>query len=218
MPKHVVEQGDHVPKIATDHGLVLWQTIWDHPANAAVKELRGNPCVLMPGDSLEVRKAEPREESCATQQRHRFKAKTPVLVLRMKTLDVSRRPVAEAAATLWVSGSFEQMKTGKDGMIERSIPSDARAGRMRIEGAGLAGGIDVALGIGELDPVEEVTGQIGRLNNLGYDAGPVEVPRNAAAQKQLDSAIEEFQCDQGLKVDGLCGPATQKKLREVHGC
>ena len=32
------------------------------------------------------------------------------------------------------------------------------------------------------------------------------------------SAIEEFQCDHGLVVDGKCGPATQAKLKQVHGC
>jgi len=31
------------------------------------------------------------------------------------------------------------------------------------------------------------------------------------------SAVEEFQCDNGLTVDGDCGPNTQAKLKEVHG-
>jgi hypothetical protein len=32
------------------------------------------------------------------------------------------------------------------------------------------------------------------------------------------SAVEEFQCDHGLVVDGKCGPTTQAKLKQVHGC
>jgi N-acetylmuramoyl-L-alanine amidase len=218
MPKYVVEQGDHLAKVAADHGLRLWQTIWDHPSNASIKKLRGNPSVLLPGDELEVPKAQAREETCAVEKRHRFRAKTPALELRVKVLDAARAPVADATATVWASGSFERLTTDRDGMVERPIPLDAREGRLLIEAPELAGTLDVALGIGELDPVDEVTGQIGRLNNLGYDAGPVEAPKDALAQERLDSAIEEFQCDHGLKVDGLCGPATQKKLKEIHGC
>jgi peptidoglycan hydrolase-like protein with peptidoglycan-binding domain len=32
------------------------------------------------------------------------------------------------------------------------------------------------------------------------------------------SAVEEFQCDHGLTVDGDCGAQTQAKLLSVHGC
>ena len=66
--------------------------------------------------------------------------------------------------------------------------------------------------IGYLDPVEEVSGQIGRLDNLGY------FPGDGTDEDQFKSAIEEFQCDNGLTVDGDCGPGTQAKLKEIHGC
>ena len=51
--------------------------------------------------------------------------------------------------------------------------------------------------------------------------------QQAAAAEQLESAIEEFQCDfMGNNdlatiqqvVDGICGPKTQAKLLEIHGC
>ena len=74
--------------------------------------------------------------------------------------------------------------------------------------------ISIAIRIGHLDPVEETSGQEARLNNLGYAAtGGVEKDPDA-----LRSAIEEFQCDHGLTVDGICGAKTQNKLKEVHGC
>ena len=34
----------------------------------------------------------------------------------------------------------------------------------------------------------------------------------------LESAVEEFQCDNNLTVDGICGPVTQAKLKQVAGC
>jgi peptidoglycan hydrolase-like protein with peptidoglycan-binding domain len=70
------------------------------------------------------------------------------------------------------------------------------------------------LKVGDLDPVVEVPGQIERLNNLGYFAGVVGKNDDTA----FHSAVEEFQCDFGLKVDAICGPKTRAKLQEIHGC
>jgi peptidoglycan hydrolase-like protein with peptidoglycan-binding domain len=53
-----------------------------------------------------------------------------------------------------------------------------------------------------------------RLNNLGYFAGEIENPDQTA----FESAVEEFQCDHGVHVDGICGPNTQAKLKKLHGC
>ena len=38
--------------------------------------------------------------------------------------------------------------------------------------------------------------------------------------KNLDfrSAVEEFQCDQKLSVDGVVGPATRARLVKAYGC
>ena len=68
--------------------------------------------------------------------------------------------------------------------------------------------------IGHLDPVEEPSGQMARLTNLGYYLGP----EGEIDAHQLRSAIEEFQCDHSLPVDGKCGSQTQAKLKQVHGC
>src|SRR5262249_8508870 len=76
----------------------------------------------------------------------------------------------------------------------------------------------IPIKVGHLDPVEEVSGQQARLNNLGYFAGPLEGKTEEENQALFLSAIEEFQCDHGLRVDGICGPQTQAKLKEVHGC
>lgn len=51
-----------------------------------------------------------------------------------------------------------------------------------------------------------------RLNRLGFDAGPEDGIFGPLAR----AAVEEFQRNVGLAVDGLCGPATVEALRRLH--
>jgi peptidoglycan hydrolase-like protein with peptidoglycan-binding domain len=78
--------------------------------------------------------------------------------------------------------------------------------------------IVIPIKIGHLDPVEEQSGQQSRLNNLGYFAGPLAAASNEGNRALFLSAVEEFQCEHGLTVDGKCGPLTQAELKQVHGC
>jgi LysM domain len=47
-----VRQGDHLSDIATALGFSSYETIWNHPKNAKLKQKRVNPNVLFPGDTL----------------------------------------------------------------------------------------------------------------------------------------------------------------------
>ncbi len=55
------------------------------------------------------------------------------------------------------------------------------------------------------------------LLNLGYLAGPFGGRSDEENRMMFLSAIEEFQCDHGLVVDGKCGPGTQAQLKQIHG-
>jgi hypothetical protein len=81
---------------------------------------------------------------------------------------------------------------------------------------GVAAARTLTILIGHLDPVSEASGQKARLNNLGYFAGAMDEDDDA----RFRSAVEEFQCEHMGKgsVDGVCGPKTQAKLEDVHGC
>ncbi|MGE5692395.1 MAG: peptidoglycan-binding domain-containing protein, partial [Candidatus Zixiibacteriota bacterium] len=74
--------------------------------------------------------------------------------------------------------------------------------------------VAIPIQIGHLDPIEETSGQKARLSNLGYYFGPLD----AQADEKFRIAVQEFQCDNDLKVDGECGPKTQEKLKQVYGC
>jgi hypothetical protein len=68
--------------------------------------------------------------------------------------------------------------------------------------------------IGHLDPLDEETGWKARLINLGYYEGCLADPDGTRFQY----AIEEFQCDQDVKVSGKLDDSTKAKLKQVHGC
>ncbi|MDX1695439.1 MAG: peptidoglycan-binding domain-containing protein [Ketobacteraceae bacterium] len=69
----------------------------------------------------------------------------------------------------------------------------------------------------ELDMLIEpdtVAGLQSRLNNLGYQAGPVDGIIGAKTR----SATRNFQFEHQLKADGEAGPRTVQKLKDIYGC
>jgi N-acetylmuramoyl-L-alanine amidase len=215
MPQYIVKQGDYLPKIAEDHGFYDYQTIWDHAKNKALKDKRKNPNVLNPGDELFIPDKTLKEVSRPTGQTHRFQVKPGTLKLRLVLEDLYGKPIANASCELRVDGAVHQVVSGGDGKIEKDIPVNAQSAELVVkDGDTPLQNVTLQVAIGHLDPVEEVSGQKSRLNNLGYFLGSV----GGDDAAKFKSAVEEFQCDNGLTVDGDCGPQTQAKLKQIHGC
>lgn len=280
---YVIKQGDYLAKVCKDHGFADYQRIWALGENAQLKSKRKDHNVLLPGDSLFLPEPDPKQEEGATEQRHKFKLLTKPLFLRIKLRGVDTKPLAGAACRFDVDGTERAEVADGDGLLERAIPPSVKRGRMRFDDPALPFEPEVPLEVkvGHLDPIDVRSGQVARLNNLGYDAGPVDLPVPVApsvsetktetdgkgsstaevgAEKPLldendpdfegevktfdvppeddedevpddgteppidalelrfRSAVEEFQCDNGLTVDGKCGPNTQAKLKLIHGC
>ena len=205
---YVVKQGDHLSRIAFEHGFRDFHTIWDDPANAALKKLRGNPNVLMPGDTVVIPDRSQRIEKRPSGATHIFVTPIPTLRLRVVVRDVNGDPIPDKDCELVVDGEKKMLKTDGDGRIDEELPILAQGGALVLDGG------EYELKIGDLDPIEEQSGQRARLANLGYYlGGEIEID-----EEELKSAVEEFQCDFDLFVDGICGPKTQKKLLKEHGC
>lgn len=215
---HVVQQGEHLSGIAKKYGFTSFVVIWEDPANADLKRARANPNVLFPGDRLVIPDRMMRVESRPTDQRHRFRLQRRGLDLRLALRDESGDPIRGTKCRLVIEGAQRELVTNTDGLVASEIPVDARHGRLLVEDREVPLFVDAPVSVGELDPADKVTGQIARLNNLGYDAGEVQTPRDKKAQEQFRSAVEEFQCNHHLVVDGVVGPATQASLKQIHGC
>lgn len=212
---YTVLQGDYLSKIAKAFGFSDYRTIWFHPENAQLKQLRQNPNVLYPGDIVYIPDREPRFESRPTDKLHQFTAKLPVIKLRLTLEDMYEKPIANTPCVLSLEKDNRRITTDGTGKIDEVILPDAHDAVLVIQGdATPFQNTQIPIKIGDLDPIDTDTGQAARLTNLGYYFERIDKIDKAA----FSSAVEEFQCDHSLKVDGICGPQTQAKLKQVHGC
>ncbi|MDA1073917.1 MAG: peptidoglycan-binding domain-containing protein [Proteobacteria bacterium] len=204
---HTIKQGEHLSEIALANGFIQIAPIWNHTANAELKKKRKHPHVLFPGDKVVVPDKQVKTASGATEKRHRFQAKREYLVLRLVLQDSQGEPFADKDCSLLVDLERHELTTDGDGKIELPITAMSKTGVLTIWN------LEIPLKIGHLDPVTEPSGQKARLNNLGYYAGE----QDQNDENLFKSAVEEFQCEHELKVDGKCGPNTQQKLEAVYG-
>jgi hypothetical protein len=213
--QYTVKQGDYLAKIARNFGFTDYMTLWEASENATLREKRKSPNVLFPGDVVTIPDRNAKLEPANTEARHVFRVRKKPLKLRLVIQEEDRAEAAEEEVALSIEGRTETARTRKDGLLERGVEPEVAVARLTF--LRLEGPFDPArpldLRIGGLDPVDKISGQVQRLRNLGYfDA--TDDPMDGL---ELRSAVEEFQCDHQLTVDGKCGPQTQAKLLEAHG-
>ena len=210
MPNYAVQQGDHISGIAEQFGFQKIETIWNHPNNDELKKLRKNPHILFPGDSVFIPDKAPKSESAATTKVTTFEIDITKLILNLKFQNLHGDPIASEPVAIAVEEkNVPPFTTDGDGKTSSEIAKSAKDGLLLINK------IHLRIKIGHLDPVDKQSGQIARLNNLGYEAGDTATVDADAFR----SAVEEFQCDNPpLPVTGDCNVNTQSKLEKVHGC
>jgi hypothetical protein len=221
--EHVVLEGEHLAGIAAQHGFHAIDAIWDHPENKELKDVRKNPHILVAGDRVFIPDAEEKEEVAATQQRTVFTLAGLGLELHVKVHnqgfepfkgDVDLKALGRTTAMTAKGDTFEAFLDPTAKLAELQFPV-SKTERKRPP---------ITLEPGRLDPIETLTGQQQRLNNLGYFAGFVKTA--ATDPKKLDQqdpqlfwAVQEFQCDhiKPEEADGIPGKKTLDKLKEVYG-
>lgn len=229
MGKHyTVVQGDYLSKIAKDHGFSDYLVLWNHPENAKLKKERENPNVLYPGDKVFIPDREEKVASISTDAKHRFEVIRKPLMLRLIIEDMYETPRSETECELLVGNKrIPDLITDGQGKIQTEISAGETEAFLTLKKSkkkpeAQAIEISVPIRIGNLNPITKISGQKARLNNLGYFGGTPEESDDedpkATEDMTFRSAVEEFQCDHSLVVDGKCGPNTQAKLKQVHGC
>lgn len=213
---HTVAQGETLTGIAKKYKYSSWQKIYNHSANAEFKALRDNPNIIFPGDKVVIPDIEPRYIGVATTKQHVFCLKRPKEMFRMKIQNGAGGALEGAKAVLDVGGQRIEAKLDDTGLLEVPLP----------EGYDQTGSLEIYLDedsdepshlyeiqLAHLDPIGTLSGVQARLNALGYECGVVD----GVMGNNTRDGVEAFQDEYGLDIDGIPGPKTKAKLREVYG-
>jgi N-acetylmuramoyl-L-alanine amidase len=206
---YAVQQGDCLSSIGKQFGM-NWKTIWNDGHNADLKSLRKDPNVLYPGDQLIIPDLNPRTENGASGQRHKFvrKGVPAKLKIRVQLLAAGKaKQLSGEQYELHVDGKTSKGSLDGSGMLTLSIPPDASSAYLRVRGR------SIPLTLGTLDPVDTVSGQQARLNQLGYNCGDVD----GIAGPKTEAAMRRFQKDAGLGETGDADAATISQLKQQYG-
>ncbi len=211
-----VQQGECLSSIAKAYGFADYQTIYQRPENADFREKRPNPNIIYPGDVLFIPDLETKEISKGTDQRHVFQVKQPHVRLRLCLKDDLHRPYKSTKYRLSVGLDQWEGSTDNVGMVDQEITPDATTGEITIFplGSGKSDeGYTFSLQLGDLDPVEELSGVDARLINLGF--GPVDAEGDLS-EEDRKAALQAFQDRFGLDATGDLTDETRNRLRELH--
>jgi hypothetical protein len=241
MPDYIVKQGDSIASIAYNRDL-FWETIWEHPKNAKLKEQRGNPNILKPGDRVFVPEKEAKPESCTTDQRHRFRRKGVPEKLKIRILieepsedqsqEISSSQQDHIASNLKgqeFQGPARYKPRAKvpyvleiDGNLSNGTTDNEGYVEYSILPNARKGHLIlepgtpnewiVELNVGYLNPISEISGVKQRLNSLGLECGEFDEQET----QELEQALCSFQRKHGLRIRGGLDEQTKQKLKELH--
>lgn len=196
-----VKQGDCISSVAFEKGFFP-ATIWDHPNNKELKDKRKDPNVLLPGDSLFVPDKRINEVSKPTNEVHKFRIKNTPKLLRVQFIDLET-PVANMDFEFEIDGVLKTGKTDNEGWINEYIDPSARKGQLTF-----ADGSKFELLLGNLDPVDEISGIQGRLWRLGLFEGKID----GKLTDETKAAIALFQTSCDLEATGEPDQSTKDEL------
>ena len=213
---HTVAQGETLIRIAKQYDYIDPNLIYQHESNKAFRELRPDPNIIYPGDKINIPDKEKRVRMGSTGRKHTFRIKkAPLEVFRIKLQNGSGNALIGTKVLMDVQGQTIETEVGEDGLIELELPDNAETGNLKLfmdpESDDPTHEYDMQ--IGHLDPVEELSGVQARCNLLGFECGVADgvMGRNTRA------GVSEFQEAYGLDIDGVPGPITKAKLKEVYG-
>jgi hypothetical protein len=215
---HVVQQGETLNRIAKLYEFVRVETIYDHESNADFRKLRPDPNIIYPGDEINIPDKEKIIKMGYSGGSHSFILKRPEIEkFRVKIQNGAGTAWAGKRVTLDVGGQSIDAPIGNDGLIEIDLPNgDESGGELKVF---MNPNSDepthvYEVQLGNLDPVEELSGVQARCNLLGFDCGVADGIMGGKTRE----GVKAFQASQSLDVDGVPGPMTKGTLKDVFGC
>ena len=215
MPVHTVQQGECLSTLADRYRVKDWRALHEHPNNKELAERRKNPNVLLPGDQVFIPEVEEKLVERPTGSMHRFVLERRKVKLHVALKSDEGEAYSGKRFVLVVGEERFEGTTSGDGDVIAEVPFSAT--RCTLE-AWLRTDDDdpdlvEELLLGQLDPVEEVSGVQARLANLGFPC-PVDGKLTAATER----AIALFRRAHELAPSGdeVIDDALREKLVALH--
>jgi hypothetical protein len=192
--------------------------VWNDPANADLRQQRGDPHVLAPLDILKIPETEPIWHSLTTGTTNEFTASTPPLLHgRVQCFGLDGQPIAGATFTVLDVSPPTQGTTTDDGTAEFSFPSDVST--VRLEFADLK--LVLLAHVAHLDPITTPSGVQQRLEGLRIIPPLPIIPdedfRDMLAEYAVIAGLQRFQRQQGIEPTGELDDATLQALVKAYG-
>lgn len=210
MAEHTIVQGECLLSVADQYGF-FWETLWEHPKNAALKRERKDPAILFPGDVIFIPEKRQKTETRSTGSPHRFRVKNVPAKLLLRLLDDDDSPRANLDYVLVVDGKEFKGKTDGNGALSLSILPGAKTGLLTLTSEGEEEVYELSLG--HLDPIEEVSGVQSRLHGLGYYEGEVD----GVTGPETEQALKDFQAAYEMEITGKLDDSLRNKLKSIYG-
>jgi hypothetical protein len=214
---HTVSQGESVAIIAKKYGFPSWDILYNHSDNSGFKTLRPNPDIIFPGDKIFIPELQKSRFNVKANQRHVFRSQAKKDDVVIKIGAIGGTIWSDRKVELDINGSIVESKTDAKGNANFKLPKGhAEEAILLVYTLKDTNNPSyrVSVKLGHLDPITEYIGQQARLTALGYDCGLL----TNKANQRFENATNDFQTDNELTVDGICGPNTQQTLEKVFGC
>jgi N-acetylmuramoyl-L-alanine amidase len=205
--RRTIKQGECISSLAFEHGFFPG-TLWSAPENRELRELRGDPNVLRPGDVVIVPEKRAKEVALPTGKRHRFRRRGVPEKLKVRLL-IDGEPVANEKYELTVDGEPRDGRTDGEGRVDEFISPLARRATLRLDRSR----DEIELLLAHLDPIGEITGVQARLANLGFYHGAIDGQLGVLTEE----AIQRFQASRALEPYGELDDVTRAALVEAYG-
>jgi N-acetylmuramoyl-L-alanine amidase len=209
--KYVVRQGECALSLADRHGITL-DDLLSLGDNGRLREEGRSPNILRPGETIDLPDPTPHWTAISSRSTNRYRAAVARTSLRLQLVDRSGNVLANRRYELATGPTPQTGQTDGDGWLVEEVATRATDIELRVW---LRDGdrepIRMVIHPGGLDPVDDESGIVQRLANLGY--GVASGDREALAR-----AIAAFQAAERLEVNGHLDDATRSRLIERHGC
>lgn len=157
-----MRQGEYLASIAYRAGCDP-DEVWDDPKNAHLRESARTREVLCPGDVLFLPNGEARPREVNLHGSNSFEAVIPSITVRVLFAE-NGAALASRPCVVQILGAPLERETDADGALTFSVGVDVRDVIVIFPGHYCV----YRLQIGDLDPINERSGQIARLQQLGH--------------------------------------------------